>query len=354
MFPYLLLLFILLTISYLGIDKTARKYKPIFVIISFLYLWLFSGLRYQVGMDYVSYEDYYNESYFGTCPDFKEPGFAFLFYICRRIGLPFYVITLLISFITIYLIYKFIFRYSALPFLSILIFYTFAHYYTYSFNVMRQVLASYIFLVSINFIVQRKFLRYALIILFTTSFVHMTAIVLLPLYFILQKYYSLILKIFLIVLSCMFAGIFVTIIGNIEIYSIYLKFENYAHGVSITTVVLMLLSSFFLMYESQKSSKEPLNNIMYNINYLVLLFSSISICFSNNPLILVFTRFSIYFTPIFLILIPNIVTITIRKPMRLLIIVSIISMLYSGIFILQLKSGGEKNKFIPYKTVLNK
>ena len=353
MFPYILLLFILLTINFLGLDKTAKKYKPLFVIISFLWLWLFSGLRYQVGMDYTVYEDCYNQSSFGILSDFKEPGFAFMFYICKKIGIPFYVITLLIAFISIYLIYKFIFRYSALPFLSILIFYTFAHYYTYSFNVMRQVLASYIFLASINLIVQRKLLKYVLVILFTMSFVHMTAIILLPLYFILQKYYSLALKIFLITLSCMLSGIIITIIGNIEAYSIYLNFENYASGLSITTVILILLSLLFLIYETRKSNKEPLTNIIYNINYLVLLFLSISICFTNHPLILVFTRFAIYFTPIYLILLPNLVS-NIRKPMKLLLTISILSILYSGIFILQLKSGGEMNKFIPYKTVLDK
>lgn len=353
MTPYLLLLFVLLIINYLGVDKITKKYKLFFLITTFLYLWLFSGLRYQVGMDYIAYEDYYEQSLYGLCSDFKEPGFAYVFYICRNMGIPFYIITLFLSFITIFLIYKFIFRYSVLPFLSILIFYTFAHYYTYSFNVMRQVLASYIFLVSISLIDQRKFFKYALVIIFTTLFVHTSAIILLPLYFILHKNYTLKFKILLLCATCMASSVFVAIIGNIEAYSIYLKFDNYAHGLSITTAILIVVSSIFLIIESRRSDKTQLTNIIFNINYLVLVFLSISICFLNQPLILVFTRFAIYFTPIYLILVPNLVA-TIRRPRKMLLVISIISVLYSGIFVLQLKSGGEKNKFIPYKTVLDK
>lgn len=353
MIPYITLLLFLLAINLLGVDKVTKKYKQLFIISSFLYLWLFSGLRYQVGMDYIAYEEYYEQSYFSLCKDFKEPGFAYFFYALKSIGVPFPIITLILSFITILLIYIFILRYSALPFLSILIFYTFAHYYTYSFNVMRQVLASYIFLSSINLIVQRKLIQYTLTIILTTCFVHTTAIILLPLYFILHRSYSLKFKIFLLACSCMASSIFIGIINNIEAYSIYLKFEDYAHGLSMTTMILMVTSIIFLFIEVYKSNKTALSNVLYNINYLVLVFLSISLCFLNQPLILVFTRFAIYFTPIYIVLIPNAISI-LTKSKNKVALICIIAIIYSTVFIFQLKTGGEKNKFIPYKTVITK
>jgi hypothetical protein len=353
MIPYIILLLFLLAINLLGVDKVTKKYKRFFIICSFLYLWLFSGLRYQVGMDYVAYEEYYEQSYFGLCNDFKEPGFAYFFYVFKNMGVPFAIITLILSFFTILLIYTFIFRYSSLPFLSILIFYTFAHYYTYSFNVMRQVLASYIFLSTINLILERQFIKYAITIILTAYFVHATAIILLPLYFILHRSYSLKFKIILLVCCCLTSSLFVGIINNIEAYSVYLKFDDYAHGLSMTTMILMITSIIFLLIEVYKSKKTILSNILYNINYLVLVFLSISICFLNQPLILVFTRIAIYFTPIYIVLIPNIIS-PIAKSKIKVSLICIIAIIYSSVFVLQLKTGGEKNKFIPYKTVITK
>ncbi|MFT0230104.1 EpsG family protein [Bacteroides thetaiotaomicron] len=120
---YLVILFFLASCSILGMFKIDKKLEYSLLFISFLALFLFSGLRYDVGMDYSSYEQLYKDSLFQLNPEIKELGWAYLFYWCRNIGISFSIIILLISFFTIYCVFVFIRRYSPYPFLSILIFF---------------------------------------------------------------------------------------------------------------------------------------------------------------------------------------------------------------------------------------
>ena len=99
---YLVILFFLASCSILGMFKIDKKLEYSLLFISFLALFLFSGLRYDVGMDYSSYEQLYKDSLFQLNPEIKELGWAYLFYWCRNIGISFSIIILLISFFNIY------------------------------------------------------------------------------------------------------------------------------------------------------------------------------------------------------------------------------------------------------------
>lgn len=246
---YLVILFFLASCSILGMFKIDKKLEYSLLFISFLALFLFSGLRYDVGMDYSSYEQLYKDSLFQLNPEIKELGWAYLFYWCRNIGISFSIIILLISFFTIYCVFVFIRRYSPYPFLSILIFFCFAQYYTYTFNVIRQCLAIYIFFTLLECICQRKMAKYFISIALTVVFVHSSAIILFPLYFLLHRYYSLYVKIVLIVIALFCAKYLIVFMASSESYKIYLAFEQFAEEITITSYLLILITSFFIVLE---------------------------------------------------------------------------------------------------------
>ena len=350
---YLVILFFLASCSILGMFKIDKKLEYSLLFISFLALFLFSGLRYDVGMDYSSYEQLYRDSLFQLNPEIKELGWAYLFYWCRNIGISFSIIILLISFFTIYCVFVFIRRYSPYPFLSILIFFCFAQYYTYTFNVIRQCLAIYIFFTLLECICQRKMAKYFISIALTVVFVHSSAIILFPLYFLLHRYYSLYVKIVLIVIALFCAKYLIVFMASSESYKIYLAFEQFAEEITITSYLLILITSFFIVLELFIKNRIAEKNVLFNISFLSLLCFTIACFFAGTPLVIVVLRLAFYFTPVLIVLLPLIVQDLFRYRSQC-IMIFFITVVYTCLFCYTISTGGEKNKLIPYKTILSK
>ena len=68
---------------------------------------------------------------------------------------------------------------------------------------------------------------------------------------------------------------------------------------------------------------------------------------------IVFLRFAYYFTPVLIVLLPLLVKKTFSIKSQSLILF-FIGVSYISIFCYTLSAGGEKNKLLPYKTVLLK
>lgn len=333
--------------------KIKKKTALFLFFFSFLLLFLFSGLRYNVGMDYSAYEQLYKESLNRINPDIKELGWAYFFYLFRNIGIPFPVVILFISFLTISNVFVFIRRYSPYPFLSVLIFFCFTQYYTYTFNVIRQCLASYIFFVLLECIKDRRLVKYLFAIGFITFFVHTTAIILLPLYFIIHRSYSVFIKLCVILVSLFCAKFLILLIASSETYRIYLAFEQYAEDITITTYMLILIGLLFLIYEVFAKEKIAQEIILFNINFLFLLFLIVACFFAGTPLIIVFLRFAFYFTPVLIVLLPLMIKKVFSKRSQY-VVVSFIIMGYVTLFCYTISSGGVQNRLVPYETVLLK
>ncbi len=197
MFPYILVLGFLVFFSVFEIcnyDKNGENIRWVFALIL---LFLFSGLRYDVGKDFQAYEELYNSSLLGLNPEIKELGWAFFFHLFRSLNIPFQIVVLIISFLTIYCVAIFIRQYSPYPF-----------------NVMRQCLASYIFFASLEHIENRNFIKYFLNIGCSIFFIHFSAIICLPLYFILRRSYPLSVKLGLLVVILYVAQFFILIVAS--------------------------------------------------------------------------------------------------------------------------------------------
>lgn len=179
---------VLIPSYFIRLKKTNRligydyEYITIFVLIAILTL--FFGLRFNVGIDYMSY---YNNAEFhswnkpqkGTGQLF-EPGFRFLYWLMEIFCFPPNTIFILSG----SLIYLFLFmgvaRYSCSVCASLFAFFSSGLFY-FSFNELRQFIAICIVFWGYQFCVEKKILKWIILILGAMMF-HQSAFIVFPVY----------------------------------------------------------------------------------------------------------------------------------------------------------------------------
>lgn len=177
------------------------RYKKIFLILSCTELIILAGLRgHDIGADttvylsaLVNYRNMPHDSILLAklvYPYKFEWGYFFLTKLCAWVGVSETLFLFLIAILSYVPIFKYIYKESNSPFLSILIYFSFG-YFSYSLGIFRQMIAINIMLCGVKYIFQKNLLRYLVCLFFAMSF-HFTAIVMLPLYWIykidLRKY----------------------------------------------------------------------------------------------------------------------------------------------------------------------
>ena len=180
-FVYSILLLFLLPSTWIY-SKSSKKTKNIVLFVIMLFFSLVLGLRYNVGTDYMPYKDIYVMQYF----DDVESGYAMMNRIFYWFGLPFSSIFTLVAFLQLFFFVKGVENINK-KYLPLAIFFYFTTLYFFlSLNVLRQTLAFSIFVFSINYIRERKLFKYILTILIAST-IHKSALVLLPMYFIINN-----------------------------------------------------------------------------------------------------------------------------------------------------------------------
>lgn len=170
----------------LKLDRQTNTF--VYVIICTVIIF-FVGLRGNIEPDYENYLYIYNQSASMNYKDFEiEPLYLFINKFFGSFGGSFGIIVLLMSILS--LIPKFFFfkRYSVNFALSIIIFYC-SSLFLFDFIATRQAVAIGFFLYSLQYIEKRKPGLYFLII-FLASLFHISSLILIPLYFILNKRFS--------------------------------------------------------------------------------------------------------------------------------------------------------------------
>ncbi|MFM6994747.1 MAG: EpsG family protein [Sediminibacterium sp.] len=158
--------------KYGKLDKTSRLFA-LFILV------LFSGLRYGVGVDYFSYEDLF---YSGELAAWIEPGFYFIMEIVRNFDNSFTTFNILISFLTISLLFFSLREYDKAFVISLSLFFFSQSGLGFYFNGIRQGMAAAIFLFSYRYIEGNLFIKYCLCIL-AASLIHVSSLLLLPFFF---------------------------------------------------------------------------------------------------------------------------------------------------------------------------
>ena len=284
--------------------KPSKIKSNLFLIFSAALLIIVSSLRLNVGFDYGTYSDFYTKICSQSFSQFLgetrlEIGFCALMQLCSFISHSpvffFAVVSLIIISLTAVAIK--ISVPSRMVGFSVYFFMTLGFFYG-SMNFLRQYLAAAISLFALKFIASRKFLPFLGIVLLAST-MHISALILIPVYFIanipLNKK-SLITFSVLTVLLYLFSDIILNFVTK-YIYQYYNPdtslFMQGSGNIYVVVPVLLFLASLVM--------KNHLNTIYVNYS----LYSLIIYVMMTRHFIL--ERFAVYFSFVYIFIIPEII-----------------------------------------------
>lgn len=288
MYIILLLLIILLSL----VARIYPSYRNVIGKILTIVLIIIAGFRYNVGMDYKSYNDIYN-SIKDINTGAYETGFIFLCKACSFIGGTSQLMFLTMSILTIVLLYQTYKKYSPDLVFTLVIFICFGQMYLNTFNAVRQCLAISLFAYSIDYLEHKQFIRYSVSIILATLF-HSSAILLFPLYWILDKKWNKNIVIGILIGAILLSGIIVKII-NSSSYAIYLRFNKFAEEVGVINYIYLAISLAIFVFGDKIMEQYKDRYIFLNINSILLVLFVLYIKFSGTPMVMVVGRFVYYF-----------------------------------------------------------
>lgn len=300
-----------------------------YTFIPWIFMTFFTMFRYKIGTDYIGY-NYIYEGILNNEKTIADLLHIVLVKITDILNFNEQFIFVSYGFFTMLFFYKG-YKFFAKNYISMVLFgiFFFAFLYISTFEAIRQMLASAIFLYSIKFIVKKNIIMYfiCIIIAFTA---HKSAILLFPLYWMfnikLSKQF-----LFFYFLICFILLIFnpTALIENL--FSTFnLPYSNYfdsevfnqkttIHGIIMSIVFLTILP--FLGVLNKDNSKE---NIIYNSILIMFLVRILSMH------MYMFGRLNVYFEPLFIIYIVYIFIFYINKmpSLKFILLCSFILLLF--------------------------
>jgi len=248
-----ILLFILGNISYKRsisrnlINNKKTSFWSLEILLLLLVFATLSGLRWNVGVDYLEYLNNFNRVGLNLEGRFTEISFKYFTRLLAINGIHFSFYFGIISFFQLYFIYKLFQNEKYLyPFLAIII--LFGPEFLSWMNGIRQMLAATIFVWSIQFIKNKEFIKYLLVILFAST-IHLSAIVLISIYFIpskdIYKKRGITVLIFIATIFFGFTNYLIQYFSELEDILNFIGYDNYSSKMNI------------LIHESQPRSIGP-------------------------------------------------------------------------------------------------
>lgn len=308
MIYYLLIISLLILGYYLCEFKKSDKNILIFLGISSILLIAISTLRYSIGFDYFSYDSLFKKI---SMLNFKEITtqyknlfliYAYMNKLVSLMGGNYISFLLIVNTIITTIIMWFIYNYSKMAWISIFIYITF-QFFAHSMNLFRQSIAATLFLIAYPLILKRKFILYTILILFISS-IHMSALILIPLYFLINirfNYKSMIMITFIAFLIYIFDEQIFNIIIN-HIHPNFARYKDlfYWQGNSVKYIILPSLYFLCTLLFKAKLNQNQ-SNILINTSFYTFI---IYIYITKHFII---ERFSIYVFLFSIILIPEII-----------------------------------------------
>lgn len=345
MIPYIIFYFIIFLLSF-------KIKKEKYTVYDFLLLTImigFSGIRYGIGTDYVSYEgvfNYFSSDSITLMQGRTGIGFSYLMYFVKYIlHMNFQFVIVLCSFFTNLLIYRFIKRNSEQPGRAILIYISLG-FYTLSFNMFRQMLSIAFILTGFESLKRGKKI-FAIILYLIALFIHSSAIiaiiVLTCLYFFIKKRFKLwpILAgatIFLVFYNTLYYNI----LSNFDGFEIYAT-KEYLPGVGtyINVAVYFVLYIIFIHFTKKNFKNTEEKNLQLNAATIGL--GIVTLELKNFLFVRIATPFIIFFP----ILIAESYEIYNFRKKRLESLI-----FYSCLFVYFLVYTNSFGEVVPYTTVL--
>ncbi len=186
---YYILMLLILGFAYpLCIRKPSAKKNTVYVCIVFGYMLVMSVLRYGIGNDYFNYRSYLygmtdnGLSFIQTVRIYGlEPGYVLLLKAAALLGGDYIVLNVITAVLIIVPTAYIILKYSKMPWLSAWLYLTVTFFYN-SLNFTRQSLSVAVIFLGWRFFRDKKHIPAVLIIIAASMF-HISALVLLPVYF---------------------------------------------------------------------------------------------------------------------------------------------------------------------------
>ena len=355
MLEYFILLGLFLIFCFYKLNYKDSKF--IFITLTIILIF-FSSFRYDVGMDYLTYYELvsnYSNEYTTDLNHIYKFELAhgliinFLFFIFDDRFLVFCIYIFLISTFTITCFVIFINRFSDDRYLSLFIFMAFPIFYLSSFNAVRMFSAVSLFYVSLKYIKQRHFLKYAMVCIMCI-FLHKVSIIILPLYYFLNRIITVPQYLFILFAVSLFP-FYNIILKFLFTYSglplfYFLESEN---SINPLSAIFFLFSFILILLFKIKS----INIIKYNLFLNLLLISQLIIILSfhfpiRNDYMFRLTGF---FSPAIIILIPAIIYNTRIK--QVFFIRKAILFCCICYFSYTVIKGGKSNNLVPYSTIFS-
>lgn len=192
---YLFIFLLLFFFAFLEISNVSSKIcKVLYILIGFTFVFV-AGLRYETGVDWLAYQYYFDEIiplneafYFNTFSNSflkLDVGYSLLNSIVKMLGGNIQLVFFIMSLISTILLIKNLKYYSNHVLTGLFIYFPF-FFFVFDMSGIRQGLAIQIVLFSVKYISAKNFRKFLLCILLATS-IHWTAMILLPLYFFVNK-----------------------------------------------------------------------------------------------------------------------------------------------------------------------
>lgn len=317
----------------------------ILAIFSALPLLVVSAFRYKVGVDYESYVWIFQYIEQGKSV-YTEQLYQLLNKSVSLIGGTQYHVFAIASAITLGLIFNTIFKHSINPSMSIFLFVAMGYLFS-SFNILRQYISIAIIFFAVRFIFDNKFLPFLALVMIAILF-HKTAVVMIPLFFILRLRLP---HSYMLMLGGV--GMGVSVFRNYIIDKLVLVFYPQYYGTDLIQPLSIYEMVYYLVVLGglaiicylckEKYFTSDKNLILYNALMLSLLCYT---CFYFVPEI---NRIVIYFELFVIILIPELLN-SVDKRYKL--ILNILIVLFFLLFMIV--SIGLVGRFdvLPYRTFI--
>lgn len=324
---WLLFLVISISLSYFATNpKIDFHFRSYCKVLLFLFIFWFSGFRDNLGSDYPTY----NERLLSTTYlDFGiEPAFSVFSNIIYYTELTPVFFFLIMAIVTNYLFINSFFRYEY-SFYVILVYLLTPLFFLDTFNAVRAMCAASIFVYSCKYIESRDFKKFLISILFAFS-IHLSAIFLLPFYFISRLNLNKIV-LTLILISSFIIGTIIKIdfdaffLKFIPFYSVYTYRDTQHDGSGLLNIIFNLIL-IILIYKKQLVTTSTKNTIVFNLFFIGIFFSNFM------PSFFYISRFAMYFIVFGSIVIPMLINISSKKVMKISIVVLFLLLFSNFIF----------------------
>ena len=294
------------------------RHKQVWKKICFCYIVIFLCCGHMTGSDWRAYEIFYGDVTWNNYEQYLlafEPLFVFFVLTAKSLGIGFWIFTCLCKILSFVLTYKLIERYTPTKYfyLALMIYVATSSLYLYIDAPFRNMIAISIFLFSIRYIEERKFAKYLLCML-VAIFIHTTALIMLPAYFVAHVklsnwIYGALYLIALVAFSFtqqifdllgrLFASI-PFIMSNIQGYG---SDEDFAQNAAVFTLggVIRIIILCLLLYCRQRIMLLKNGIVLFNLAYMYLLIAILGFY------IPIFSRFVHYFAPFYAIVFASLI-----------------------------------------------